>query len=178
MSTLLTVLCLAILLATLAIKVLARPGRARRLRLLHLGMVGGIALLFLAPSLANAADAVTPVGIDTSVNVDLGFIELDAYLVQLIAGIVIPFLIAYFSAPGVKPWLAKTATIILGAITGLITVGMNDAGGSVISVEALKAAAQTASLALVAYFLTIRNSAVEARLNEAGPDLLPAAKVA
>lgn len=133
----------------------------------------GFTIASVTVGVASAADPVTPVGVDTTVNVDLGFIELDAFLVQLIAGVVIPYLIAFVSQPTTPAWIQKTSTIVLSAVAGLITVGLNDAGGSVISVEAVKAAAQTAVLAIAAYFLTVRNSKTEAALTAAGPDLLP-----
>lgn len=135
-----------------------------------------VALMFvlLAPSIGfAAADPVTPVGVDTTVNVDLGVVELDAWMVQLVSGVLIPFLIAFISRATTPAWIQKTATIVLSAITGLVTVGLNDAGGAVISVEAIKAAAQTAVIAIASYFLTVRNSKTEAKLTAVGPDLLP-----
>lgn len=134
-----------------------------------------VALTFvlLAPHVGWAA---VPPGVDVPVGPDAkvdSLFDLDPFMVEIIGGTLIPFLVAFVSSPNTKAWVKKAATIVLSAANGMLTVGMTEGGGSVISVASVKAAVLTAMSALLAYWITIRNSATETKLVTAGPNLLP-----
>ena len=114
----------------------------------------------------NLVASVTPIGPDAQTN---SLFELDPFVVTMILGTIIPALIAIVTKASTAAWVKKVLTLILSAVAGLLTVGLTDGGGAVVSVDTVKSAFLAFLSALGVYFGLLRNSTVEATLQEIGP---------
>lgn len=112
----------------------------------------------------------TPIGPDAQND---SLLNLDPFTVQMILGGLIPFVVAFFTNTNTAPWFKKFLTVASGAVVGLLTVNATDDGGAVLSVSSLKAAVLTIVVAMTTYFVTLRNSKLEDKLQAVGPDIGP-----
>jgi len=120
-----------------------------------------------APTVAFAQVPVdTPIGPDSTAD---SLFNLDPFVVTMILGTLIPALVALVTKASTAAWLKKVLTLALSAVAGLVTVGMIDGGGSVISVDSLKSAFLAFLAAIGSYFGLVRNSEAETKLQEIGP---------
>ncbi len=138
----------------------------RRLMVFATAFILGLILVPTAFALASEHDT-TPVGPSTEAETSL--FTLTPYTVNVLVGLVIPALVAYFSKRSTKPIVKKAATAFLSGVGGLIAVGITDGGGSVFTESGVKSAALTFAMAIVSYFGLLRNSRTEEVLQDAGP---------
>lgn len=110
--------------------------------------------------------AVTPVGPDATSD---SLFSLDPFVVTMLLGTLIPAAIALATKASTDAWVKKLLTLILSGVAGVLTVGLQDGGGSLVSVSSLKSAGLAFISAVAAYFGLLRNSEVETKLQEIGP---------
>lgn len=110
--------------------------------------------------------AVTPIGPDAQTD---SLFQLDPFIVTMLLGTLIPAAIALITKASTDAWIKKVATLILAGVAGVVTVGLQDGGGALISVDSLKSAGLAFLTAIAAYFGLLRNSEVETQLQAIGP---------
>lgn len=144
------------------------------LRLFLLAVLAGLTLGLLTFQVAGATvppGADVPVGPDAQVD---SLFELDPWLVEVILGSIIPFLIAFVTNQNIVAWFKKLLLAALSALAGMITTAATSEGGdAIISIASLKAATIAFLTAAGVYTAFVRNSPTEAKLQTVGPDLGP-----
>lgn len=112
------------------------------------------------------ATVVTPVGPDAQTD---SLFQLDPFVVTMLLGTLIPAAIALITKASTDAWVKKVLTLILSGVAGVLTVGLQDGGGALVSFASLKSAGLAFIAAVAAYFGLLRNSEVETKLQETGP---------
>lgn len=151
MSMLLMVLCLAMLAATLAVKVAAcPPGRVRRpVYLAGLAVAGAVALLFLAPSVASAVSDTPPsTGIESGSD---SLFELDAAVVNVILGVLIPIVNGLLTKLSTSSAVKAILNLALVSAAALLNTSLTENGDAVLSRSLILNAAMTFIVAATTY---------------------------
>jgi hypothetical protein len=153
----------------MTIKGVCRRGASRLA--LALALILGVFVTFGVAAVAAAPGEDVPVGVDSQVD---SLFSLDPFVVEILLGSAIPFVIAFLTNQNIVAWFKKLLLAALSAISGMITTAaVSDNGDSIISVASLKAAAIAFLMAAGVYSAVVRNSNTEAKLQTVGPDIGP-----